>query len=229
MMMRTLDLLQAQVHGNPVSKPHDKSTLVASAPKTKGFSYPGPQPIESNFEKPTNRIQTVLQPDLPNPAILPPPVLLPNIVQVADAGPAPELKVPDPILKPARPVPPAVKVAPPLALEPPEVNVPAIPVETVSVPEAKSPEPSEKAPEPPKKAPEPPKPVEPLKEERPAVKSPVPANGPDRQNLLALTPMPMAGEPPASVPPGEARGRFAISPDPNLSGPDRKRNRLNSS
>src|ERR1051326_1523279 len=29
-----------QVESQHVSKPHDKSTLVASAPKTKGFSYP---------------------------------------------------------------------------------------------------------------------------------------------------------------------------------------------
>ena len=80
----------------PGSKPHDKSAPVASAPRSRGFSYPGPQPIVSDFEHPTNSIQTVLQPALPNPAILKPPLLLPNIVQVADAGPVPEVKSPEP-------------------------------------------------------------------------------------------------------------------------------------
>src|SRR5947199_6144243 len=78
----------------PGSKPHDKSAPVASTPRSRGFSYPGPQPIVSDFEHPTNSIQTVLQPALPNPAILKPPLLLPNIVQVADAGPVPDAKLP---------------------------------------------------------------------------------------------------------------------------------------
>ena len=148
----------------PGSKPYDKSPPVASAPRSRGFSYPGPQPIVSDFEHPTNSIQTVLQPALPNPAILKPPLLLPNIVQVADAGP---------------------------------------------VPEAKSPEPSQRPPEPPK-------PVEQLKVDPPTVTSPVPVKGPDLRNFLALTPMPAVAEPALSVPPGEAQGRFAVSPDPNL-------------
>ncbi len=148
----------------PGSKPHDKSAPVASAPRSRGFSYPGPQPIVSDFEHPTNSIQTVLQPALPNPAILNPPLLLPNIVQVADAGP---------------------------------------------VPEAKSPEPSQRPPEPPK-------PVEQLKVDPPTVTSPVPVKGPDLRTFLALTPMPAVAEPALSAPPGEAKGRFAVSPDPNL-------------
>src|SRR5262249_43953518 len=90
----------------PVSKPHDKRAPSASARKTQGLRYPGPQPILSDFEQPTNRILTVSQPAIPNPSILKPPLLLPNIVHVADAGPAPELKVSDPIFQPA------VKLAP---------------------------------------------------------------------------------------------------------------------
>ena len=151
----------------PGSKPNDKSAPVAPAPRTRGLSYPGPQPIVSDFEHPTNSIQTVLQPALPNPAILKPPLLLPNVVQVADAGP---------------------------------------------VPEAKSPEPSQRPPEPPK-------PVDQLKVDPPIVTSPVPVKGPDLRNFLALTPMPAVAEPALSPPPGEARGRFAVSPDPNLDAP----------
>jgi hypothetical protein len=40
-----------------------------------------------------------------------------------------------------------------------------------------------------------------------------------KQNLLALSPMPGRGDQPVAVPAGEARGRFAISPDPNLDFP----------
>ena len=148
----------------PGSKPHDKSAPVAPAPRTRGLSYPGPQPIVSDFEHPTNSIQTVLQPALPNPAILKPPLLLPNIVQVADAGPVPEVKSPEPSQRP----------------------------------------------------PEPPKPVEQLKVDPPTVTSPVPVKGPDLRTFLALTPMPAVAEPALSAPPGEAKGRFAVSPDPNL-------------
>ncbi|MDM7995365.1 MAG: energy transducer TonB [Acidobacteriota bacterium] len=37
-----------------------------------------------------------------------------------------------------------------------------------------------------------------------------------KQNLLSLTPMPASPKGPVAVPAGEARGRFVISPDPNL-------------
>src|SRR5207247_3311461 len=106
---------------DPGSKPHDKSARTSSARRTQGLSYPGPQTILTDFEKPTNRIQTVSQPGILNPSILKPPLLLPNIVHVADAGPAPELKVSDPIFQPV------VKLAPALPLELQErVQPPAI-------------------------------------------------------------------------------------------------------
>ncbi len=63
----------------------DKST--ASVPVRKGLSYPGPQPILSDFPEPTNLIQTILQPELENPPILIPPLPLPNLVQIADVDP----------------------------------------------------------------------------------------------------------------------------------------------
>ncbi|PYR83382.1 MAG: hypothetical protein DMG19_19270, partial [Acidobacteria bacterium] len=182
----------------PGSKPHDKSARTSSARRTQGLSYPGPQTILTDFEKPTNRIQTVSQtvsqPGIPNPSILKPPLLLPNIVHVADAGPAPELKVSDPIFQPA------VKLAPTLPLELQErVQPPAIASDIVRVAE-------------------PAKPVEQLKVDPLKLNSPIPVTGPDLRNFLALTPMPAVAEPAFSPPPGEARGRFAISPDPNLAG-----------
>src|SRR5262245_27848944 len=39
--------------------------------RPRGLSYPGPQPIVSDFPNPTNRIQTILQPALKDPVILP--------------------------------------------------------------------------------------------------------------------------------------------------------------
>src|SRR5437870_8886229 len=191
----------------PGSKAHDKSARTASARRTQGLSYPGPQTILTDFEKPTNRIQTVSQPGILNPSILKPPLLLPNIVHVADAGPAPELKVSDPIFQPA------VKLAPALPLELQErVQPPAIASDIARVAETKSPEPSQKPPEPTK-------PVEQLKVDPPKLNSPIPVTGPDLRNFLALTPMPAVAEPALSPPPGEARGRFAVSPDPNLDAP----------
>src|SRR5512137_1749014 len=50
-----------------------KGPPAASAPGKKGLSYPGPQRILSDFLKPTNRSQTLLQPSLVKPPVLPPP------------------------------------------------------------------------------------------------------------------------------------------------------------
>jgi len=195
----------------PGSKPHDMGVPTASARRNQGLSYPGPQPILSGFEEPTNRIQTVLQPEVPNPSILKPPLLLPNIVQVADAGPAPELKIPDPIFQPA------VRLAPALPPEPPErVQPPAIASDIARAVETKSPEPLQQTPELTKL-------VEQLKVDPLKLNSPIPVTRPDLRNFLALSPMPAVAEPAISLPPGEARGSFAISPDPNLAASEMER------
>jgi TonB family protein len=61
------------------------SDLPAKAPpEKKGLIYPGPQPISSNFANPTNEIQTILQPSLINPTRLQAPLVLPNIVRLAE-------------------------------------------------------------------------------------------------------------------------------------------------
>src|SRR5207245_10340109 len=46
--------------------------------------------------------------------------------------------------------------------------------------------------------------------------SPVPTRGTDLQNLVALSPMPAPPGQPVKAPAGEARGRFAISPEANV-------------
>lgn len=68
--------------------------LKARSVRTKGLSYPGPQAIISDVPNSTNKFQTVLQPKLVNPPIIRIPTPLPNILQIADAGPLP--KPPEP-------------------------------------------------------------------------------------------------------------------------------------
>jgi hypothetical protein len=67
----------------------------SEAPGKEGLSYPGPQPILSNFPKVTNHIQTILQPTLVNPPILEPPLSLPNLVRLAPPAVEPRFKAPD--------------------------------------------------------------------------------------------------------------------------------------
>jgi hypothetical protein len=228
-----------------------KGPSVDSAPAAKGFSYPGPQPILSDLTEPTNSFQTLLQPALAHPLILKPAPFLPNLVQVADAGPVPQPEPPEPAMKPPAAVQPAeqqpaapsrvqpeVKAAEPesptiklVEPTPPAVATPELPVrasvsQNAPVPETKPPEPAAKI-----EAPEPviattapqTKPVEQAKQEAPRLEfSPLPSRGTDLRNLLALTPMPAPTEQSVTVPSGEARGRFAISPEPNLAASETK-------
>jgi hypothetical protein len=108
---------------------------------------------------------------------------------------------------------------PPMPL--PKVAQPELVAATAQIPDlsllkdTNPPEPSREPAEPPKTEP-PPVTLEKL-QERPATEfSPLASRGPDQRNLLALTPMPASPERLVVVPPGEARGLFAIAPEPNL-------------
>ena len=230
-------------HGKPTSAP---------IPGFKGMSYPGPQRILSDVPKPTNTVQTLLQPGLKNPPPLKLPLALPNFVQMADAGPVPRMELPNLIIKPpvaASPpkpavVPPPVKTVvqalpvtalvlpPPVAA--PRMVLPASVPQAIPMPEVKSPEPETPAPkdasipEPSRKPVEQPK-MEPLlptsvmPKERPAMEiSSLPSRGTDRRNILALSPNPVIPEETVEIPYGEARGRFAISPEPGPANGDNK-------
>src|SRR5262249_30604299 len=65
----------------PASEPDRGSLSVETKPngpsddRTSRLSYPGPQPIVSDFPNPTNHIQTILQPALTQPPVLPPPLM----------------------------------------------------------------------------------------------------------------------------------------------------------
>jgi len=218
-----------QAGGGPEVSP--KVSSAAPARSSKGLSYPGPQPILSDPPKPTNRVQTVLQPALVNPPILKQFTPLPNTVLMANAGPLPldvRANKPAPVFQPE----------PMKAIEPPKLKLPAsklpelmasqpdLPVfQPAATPPVETPKlalpanpPQTVAPlavrKPPKRAARTnEKPVEPPKLEQ---VSPVPTRGTDLQNLVALSPMPAPPGPPPKLPAGEARGRFAISPEANV-------------
>ena len=202
----------------------------------KGLVYPGPQEVVSDPPEPTNDIQTLIQPALKKAPILPPPLALPNLVLLADAGLAPPPKpLPSVSKAPVEEQPkPAPAPAPPVAKpEPPApINVSSVvadaplPLKPAKTPDlvVSPPRPvvaanEEVKPEPektPGEAPQtesasvtapPPQPAE------PAV---MPAGGSDLDTVVALTPFPSASDQPFKIPAGEARGRFAISPKPNL-------------
>ena len=171
-----------------------------AAQSAKGYSYPGNQPVVSNPPLPTNRIQTVLHPAVRNPPALRLPASLPNIVQSAQTPPRPseELNAEDVVIPPTiqlsgEPLPEHAK------LYLPESKPPSPPV----MAEAPPPKRTAKVIRPPKPPPKP---------EPPPEDSSI---GLNPQTALALSPLPAPPNPAVVVPEGEARGRFALSPDEN--------------
>ncbi len=171
-----------------------------------GLVYPGPQEVVSDLPRPTNTIQTLLQPALKNAPIVEPPLALPNLVLSADAGLAPPPKFSPPPPQPAvveqpKPEPPPINISSVVASAP-------LPMKPAQSPEliVSPPPPQDLA-----RAPE-------VKEPEPAPPEPVPARESDLDTVVALSPMPAGPEQSFKIPAGEARGHFAISPKPNLAG-----------
>jgi len=222
-----------------------KASSLSAAGGSKGLSYPGPQRIVSDPPEPTNEIQTILQPEIDNPTILTPLIPLPNIVQIAAASPVAEtsssnatepLQEPQPIEpqpEEPKPVEPPRDLAPPeeeanlviptlppleieqsLPLEEPPMVVPLIPPPPEPIPEPKSEEQAAKPVEKPKIEAKPAI-IEENKNTSEMELPDLPTGGTNSRTLLALTPMPAQLEQNFDVPLGEARGRFAISPEPN--------------
>src|SRR5213594_3981497 len=198
----------------------------APARASKGFSYPGPQPILSEPPRPDNTQQTLLQPRLKLPPVLRDFVPLPNIVQMANATPAP-LDI--------RKNKSSVTHAPKL-IEPPKLKLPAAKLRiTPSQPDLPEFHPAEidsrEAPKlaMPVNAPEEPAPLKVQKEQvakkvEKAVQPPkaeqvasAASRGKDLQTLIALSPTPAPPGPPPSIPAAEARARFGVSPAANTS------------
>ncbi|HKW17731.1 MAG TPA: hypothetical protein VJO35_09510 [Terriglobales bacterium] len=228
----------AKSAGGGESKPLQASAAPARA--SKGFAYPGAQPILSNPPNPTNAFQTVLHPLAVRPEPLKKLVPLPNIVQMA------ETRLPSDLV--------ATKVAMP------HYQAPVQPIKVrqdnilrrnakFDVP-VKAPQLIAKADMPKLAAAEQPLPVAPKVEPKPvppkAEAKPAPApikvraekekqadksekeaappsaaqvarlqmHGKSSEPLLSLSPAPLPTM--AKVPAGEARGRFALAPGGKL-------------
>jgi TonB family protein len=177
------DVLYFPAIPHVLSQPIAQNQSTSPTPNRKGVTYPGRQPSVSDFQDPTNFIQTVLQPEIKNPLVLKPPLLLPNILQIANAAPIPKIEAP---ILPIKAVAPSL---PDPAVKPPQPILPVKPEAAAAV--------------------ESPKFV--IPETKPSTALPKPV-----QLLLALTPIPAPPVQPPVVPAGQARGNFAISPEPNL-------------
>jgi hypothetical protein len=182
-------------NGRPGGSPgiSHRSSAPAHSQSSKGIAYPGPQPIVSDSPNPTNQNQTVLHPSAEKPRVLKQFVPLPNIVRMANSG----VKLPSDLLA-AKPAMPELQVAPSPAVEKPKLPVP--------------------------ESPPPPAPITVAREARKAAQSPVaapkiaklPSQGNDLETIVSLSPTPAMPEPAPKLPEGEARGRFAVSPEANV-------------
>ncbi len=147
------------------------------------------------------------QPKTPEPAMVLPELKL---------APQMRLERPKLILPPS--IPPLIEAKP--SERPEKIELPSLmKAPTLPPPPEPPPEPAAKPAEPPQKSAETakteaaPKPDEKPKERSVAELSSATEGA---RNLLSLTPMPASTKEPVKVPSGEARGRFAISPEPNL-------------
>lgn len=202
----TLPALGTQATGSaPSAAAGRKAKGAASAARPSsdnpGLAFPGPQPIISSPQHPDNKIQTVRQPDLPNPPKLKVPIAAPNILQIA--APAPPVLAPQP---------PVVQVN---AKANAGVHIPLQPRPSENLPPAKLNLPRSGDPAstvvgalitPVTTAPK-------LAEQVPPA-PPVVGMGSDKRNLLVLNAMSSGGPIPA-IPPGEAAGAFSVSPEGN--------------
>ena len=195
-----------------------KGNSVAQAASSSGFTYPGPQKIVSNLSNPTNNIQTILQPELKHPKTLPPLVPAPNLVQTANADPPSPLKPSNSI--PAKPAFP-FKIKP---LSPSQRKVRAYdPSVPVIQPALQDPTSAVKMVLPANVPPpvnettnsDPQTPVTPQEPHRFDRISNLPTRGTDPKTRLSLSPAPSPPDLKTTLPAGEARGRFAVSPDPS--------------
>jgi Gram-negative bacterial TonB protein C-terminal len=228
--------------GSGPSAPQQKPGAPAHA--SKGFAYPGPQPILSNPPNPTNAFQTIERPLLVHPEQIRKLVPLPNIVQLAEVRLPNELVAPQATLPHLQPTPKPIRVK-----QDSRVHRPAkwqAPVNDVQKLLAKADMPKLPAAEQP--LPEAPKVERPAKQEQQnaELEKPVPKpikvtaekrgdkmekqvappstaqiarlemHGKATEPLLSLSPMPLAATAKARVPAGEARGRFAIAPGGTL-------------
>lgn len=199
----------AAAKGGSERSPRNSRPQSVAAQSKAGVSYPGAQPIVSNPPNPTNRVQTILQPELPNPIPLKTFVPLPNVVKLAVPSPHVETRMaenaqtltapePAPAPVPVQPVAPVVPIAKPKLPVPLQDSSSSIPLQTLT---------------------KPPAPSVPAATPRPPLPKPqaLPVTrGINARTLLVLSPTPTLPSQAAKIPAGEARGQFAITAQPNL-------------
>src|SRR5438876_1268654 len=213
-------------HEGGLSGEVEPKSAPAPARAGKGSTYPGPQPILSEPPKPDNTQQTLLQPRLKLPPVLRDFVPLPNIVQMANASPAPldirknkssithapklieppKLKLPAAKLR-ITPNQPDLPEFHPAEIDSREAPKLAMPVNAPKKPDTRKVQKEQDAKKAEKTAPPP-------KAEQVASAA---SRGKDLQTLIALSPTPAPLGPPPSIPAAEARARFGVSPAANTS------------
>lgn len=180
----------------------------ASAGK-EGVAYPGPQPILSEFQDPTNAFQTAQRPGVEEPELQDPSAGLPNLVQLTEEPAVVQIDSPErevlyaPVPDPPVLLVPALEAVPGLDPTPPNRTLPTpLPILSLDANDADWVRPDLSA----------------LATPQPRVE-PLPVSGTadlvrEIRELLTLSPTPAARRVP--VPDGEARGAFAISSTPSL-------------
>ena len=224
--------------GGGVSAPQQASAAPAHA--SRGFAYPGPQPILSDPPNPTNVFQTVLRPLIVHPEPIKKLLPLPNIVQMAETRLPNDLIAPKPAMPHHQPAPQAIKVKRdnnahreakfqvPVNDEPKLVakaDMPKLPAAEAPLPEAPKVQPKQEDEQRQVEKPSP-KPIKVTAEKRaekpekqaapltPAQVARLEMHGKSPEPLLSLSAV--QPSPGASIPAGEARGRFAIAPGGTL-------------
>jgi hypothetical protein len=186
----TLGLPQPDPGKGKRAKAKPVSAREVPAARVRGMRYPGRQEIVSDPPAPTHRIQTLEQPELLNPPILPPPLALPNMVQIAEARvELPDLPVPAGLPEPAKPVDPP-PARPPGQIPPPDPP-PVVP------PEVKPEEPP--GPPEPAQPPPPPRPADPPANPEPPPVVPPVLLPPDEPVLPPVAPLTIPVAAPTAV------------------------------
>jgi Gram-negative bacterial TonB protein C-terminal len=224
--------------GGGVSKPEEPSAAPARA--SRGFAYPGRQPILSDPPRPTNAFQTLMRPLIVHPEQINKLLPLPNVVQMAETRLPNDLVAPRPAMPQLHEAPKPIKVKQDSSAhrdakfqvpvnETPELvaksEMPKLPAAEAPLPQAPKVQPKQEDEKREVERPTP-NPLKVTAEKRaeksekqaapltPAQVARLEMHGKSLEPLLSLSAV--QPSPGASIPAGEARGRFAVAPSGTL-------------
>lgn len=187
-------------------------SLSVAALSKLGVSFPGAQAIISNPPHPTNKVQTLLQPELPSPPELTKFVRLPNVVRLAENSPSPQpgdapdtptsdpsIEPPVPHSGPTAPTIPQLRALAPAVVTAPKLSLPmAAPANSPAMQAAAAPPALSSPP-------------------KPAQARVLPgSSGREDRSLISLNVMPAPPDSSPKIPVAEAHGQFAVVALPNL-------------